>query len=59
MAMRNMRTVPDVYKACERFKELGVKFVKEPDGGSMKVHSDLPSQTLPLHTVKYRVAAAK
>lgn len=29
-------SVPDVYKACERFKELGVEFVKEPDGGKMK-----------------------
>jgi lactoylglutathione lyase len=28
--------VPDVYAACERFKNLGVQFVKEPDGGSMK-----------------------
>ncbi|XP_078674214.1 lactoylglutathione lyase-like isoform X2 [Branchiostoma floridae x Branchiostoma belcheri] len=28
--------VPDVYKACERFKELGVPFVKEPDAGKMK-----------------------
>ena len=28
--------VPDVYSACERFEELGVNFVKKPDGGSMK-----------------------
>ncbi|CAH1264328.1 GLO1 [Branchiostoma lanceolatum] len=28
--------VPDVYKACERFKELKVPFVKEPDAGKMK-----------------------
>jgi lactoylglutathione lyase len=28
--------VPDVYAACKRFEELGVKFVKTPDGGSMK-----------------------
>ena len=25
--------VPDVYKACERFQSLGVKFIKKPDGG--------------------------
>ncbi|GAV03951.1 hypothetical protein RvY_14308-3 [Ramazzottius varieornatus] len=25
--------VPDVYKACERFEELNVKFVKRPDDG--------------------------
>lgn len=25
--------VPDVYKACERFEKLGVKFIKKPDGG--------------------------
>ncbi|OQV25313.1 Lactoylglutathione lyase [Hypsibius exemplaris] len=29
-------TVPDVYKACERFEQLGVKFIKKPDGGQMK-----------------------
>ncbi|CAG9831847.1 unnamed protein product [Diabrotica balteata] len=28
--------VPDVYKACERFEKLGVKFVKRPDDGKMK-----------------------
>ncbi|KAH7710585.1 lactoylglutathione lyase [Aphelenchoides avenae] len=28
--------VPDVYKACERFEKLGVKFVKKPDDGRMK-----------------------
>lgn len=28
--------VPDVYKACERFEKLGVKFVKKPDDGKMK-----------------------
>ena len=26
-------SVPDVYKACERFEALGVEFVKKPDGG--------------------------
>jgi lactoylglutathione lyase len=26
-------SVPDVYKACERFEKLGVEFVKTPDGG--------------------------
>ena len=25
--------VPDVYKACERFEQLGVNFVKKPDAG--------------------------
>lgn len=25
--------VPDVSKACKRFEELGVKFVKKPDDG--------------------------
>lgn len=25
--------VPDVYSACKRFEELGVKFVKKPDDG--------------------------
>ena len=25
-----------MYEACERFEKLGVKFVKKPDGGSMK-----------------------
>jgi lactoylglutathione lyase len=29
-------TVPDVYKACERFETLGVDFVKRPDDGTMK-----------------------
>lgn len=29
-------TVPDVYKACERFEALGVDFVKRPDEGGMK-----------------------
>ncbi len=29
-------SVPDVYKACERFDTLGVDFVKRPDDGSMK-----------------------
>ncbi|CAK0735017.1 Lactoylglutathione lyase [Coccomyxa viridis] len=29
-------SVPDVYAACERFEEMGVDFVKKPDGGSMK-----------------------
>uniref|UniRef100_A0A914WJE9 Lactoylglutathione lyase n=1 Tax=Plectus sambesii TaxID=2011161 RepID=A0A914WJE9_9BILA len=28
--------VKDVYASCERFEKLGVKFVKTPDGGSMK-----------------------
>ena len=29
-------TVPDVYKACERFKEMGVEFHKSPNQGGMK-----------------------
>ena len=29
--------VPDVYKACERFEKLGVKFIKTPDGGKICV----------------------
>lgn len=29
-------SVPDVYKACERFEKLGVEFVKRPDAGAMK-----------------------
>lgn len=29
-------TVPDVYKACERFEKEGVEFRKKPDGGNMK-----------------------
>nr|XP_023019751.1 lactoylglutathione lyase [Leptinotarsa decemlineata] len=29
-------TVPDVYKACERFEKLGVPFVKKPDDGKLK-----------------------
>ena len=29
-------SVPDVYKAAERFEKLGVKFVKKPDDGKMK-----------------------
>lgn len=28
--------VPDVDKACERFEELGVEFVKKPNAGNMK-----------------------
>jgi lactoylglutathione lyase len=28
--------VPDVYEACKRFDQLGVKFVKKPDDGKMK-----------------------
>ena len=30
-------SVPDVYAACERFAKYDVEFVKQPDGGSMKV----------------------
>lgn len=26
-------TVDDTYKACERFEQLGVEFVKKPDAG--------------------------
>lgn len=26
-------TVDDTYKACERFEQLGVEFVKKPDDG--------------------------
>ena len=29
-------SVPDVYKASNRFEKLGVKFVKKPDDGKMK-----------------------
>lgn len=29
--------VPDVYKACERFEQLGVEFVKKPDAGNNPV----------------------
>lgn len=29
-------TVPDVYASCERFKKLGVEFVKEVDAGKMQ-----------------------
>ncbi len=29
-------TVPNVYRACERFKEMGVEFHKSPNGGGMK-----------------------
>ena len=29
-------TVPDVYEACERFKELGCEFKKTPNAGGMK-----------------------
>tara|TARA_B100001146_G_scaffold181265_1_gene163465 strand:+ start:314 stop:802 length:489 start_codon:yes stop_codon:yes gene_type:complete len=29
-------SVPDVYKACERFDSLGVTYVKRPDDGNMK-----------------------
>ena len=29
-------SVPNVYKACERFEEMGVEFVKRPDDGNMK-----------------------
>jgi len=29
-------TVPDVYEACERFKELGCTFHKSPNSGGMK-----------------------
>tara|TARA_B110000444_G_C18718392_1_gene537215 strand:- start:428 stop:970 length:543 start_codon:yes stop_codon:yes gene_type:complete len=29
-------SVPDVYKASERFEKLGVKFVKKPEDGKMK-----------------------
>mmetsp|Transcript_9355 Transcript_9355/g.16308 ORF Transcript_9355/g.16308 Transcript_9355/m.16308 type:complete len:215 (+) Transcript_9355:1-645(+) len=29
-------TVPDVYKACERFQEMGVEFHKTPNSGGMK-----------------------
>eukprot|EP00527_Entomoneis_sp_CCMP2396_P008854 CAMPEP_0198142090 /NCGR_PEP_ID=MMETSP1443-20131203/4984_1 /TAXON_ID=186043 /ORGANISM="Entomoneis sp., Strain CCMP2396" /LENGTH=212 /DNA_ID=CAMNT_0043805037 /DNA_START=164 /DNA_END=802 /DNA_ORIENTATION=+ len=29
-------TVPDVYEACERFKEMGCEFHKSPNSGGMK-----------------------
>ncbi len=29
-------SVPDVYKAAERFEKLGVNFIKKPDDGKMK-----------------------
>lgn len=29
-------TVPNVYRACERFKEMGVEFHKSPNSGGMK-----------------------
>jgi lactoylglutathione lyase len=29
-------SVPDVYAACERFEQLGIRFVKRPDDGAMK-----------------------
>ncbi len=29
-------SVPDVYAACHRFDDLGVKYVKRPDEGNMK-----------------------
>ena len=29
-------TVPDVYEACERFKQLGCTFTKTPNSGGMK-----------------------
>ena len=29
--------VPDLYQACDRFERLGVKFVKKPDEGSMRL----------------------
>jgi len=29
-------TVPDVYEACDRFKELGIAFHKSPNAGGMK-----------------------
>lgn len=29
-------TVPDVYTACDRFKEMGVEFKKSPNSGGMK-----------------------
>ena len=29
-------SVPDVYTACDRFDDLGVKYVKRPDEGNMK-----------------------
>lgn len=29
--------VPDVNKACERFEQLGVNFVKKPDAGEHKI----------------------
>lgn len=28
--------MPDVYEACRRFEELGVKLIKKPDDGRMK-----------------------
>ncbi len=28
--------MPDVYAACKRFEDLGVKFRKKADGGNMK-----------------------
>ena len=29
-------TVPNVYRACERFNEMGVEFHKSPNAGGMK-----------------------
>ena len=33
-------SVPDVYKACERFEKFGVKFVKKPDDGKLHICTD-------------------
>ena len=30
--------VPDVDKACERFEELGVQFVKKPNDGMFSIY---------------------
>ena len=29
--------MPDVYKACERFEQLGVPFIKTPTGGDLRL----------------------
>ena len=29
-------TVPDVYEACQRFKDMGAEFTKSPNAGGMK-----------------------
>jgi len=47
-------SVPDVYEACKRFDDLGVEYVKKPDGGE-KLHDAKSFVSMNAVFVTYRI----